>query len=750
LKTTDIFIKGRVQGVGFRPFVCRIAEKFKLNGWVNNRSDGVHIRVNIEESKLAALLGSLRKEAPPASEIISIEHKIVNLEEFQNFSIVKSADEGEEVTQVSPDIACCNDCKHDMQHQQHRINYPFINCTNCGPRFTIIRDIPYDRAKTTMDVFPMCDICKKEYEDILDRRFHAQPVACNSCGPQLSVLYPDSDINGTDKVISFLAEAINSDKIVAIKGMGGYFLACNAESEIAVSTLRRKKKREGKPFALMFRDKKAAEEYCHINADEKKLLESWQRPIVLLAVKKMLPAPVLNGMHTIGAMLPYMPFHYLMFEKLQTSVLVMTSGNISDEPIVISDSQAVSTLITIADCIVSYNRAIHNRVDDSVLFQTPQTSHSIRRSRGYAPSPVQLSLPSEGLFAAGAELTNCFCIGKGNQAIMSQHIGDLQNAETYAFYTESVERYARLFKFNPSFLVADLHPDYLSTRFVQNYGLPYMQVQHHHAHIAASCAVLGLNEKVIGIAFDGTGLGDDGHIWGGEVLVADMIAYERLFHFEYIPLPGGEIVSKEPWRTALAWLWKTNSKSALDEACKKFPGISADKLSLVLQTLDKQINTPFSSSAGRLFDAVAALCGLCTEASFHAQAPMLLEAIANKNEHGFYSFRLENGIIKTSDIIQSILKDIERQTSISVISARFHASLANIALSACAGIKAERGINKVVLSGGVFQNRLLYTKTSDLLEKHGFDVLHQGVVPLNDGGIALGQLCIAAAHRNAR
>ncbi|MBU0486578.1 MAG: carbamoyltransferase HypF [Bacteroidetes bacterium] len=745
-ETFEIKITGLVQGVGFRPFVYRIATQNGLMGWVNNRSDGVVVRVNTDKDGVERFISQIRGEAPPASEINHTEYVQIDNELFTEFSIIKSEAISGEITEVSPDIALCVDCLNDMKHQKHRIRYPFVNCTNCGPRFTIIRDLPYDRPKTTMSSFEMCDTCNKEYTDILDRRFHAQPVACNTCGPQLMLL-PESELRSTDEIVSYVAARIDDGEIAAIKGMGGFFVACDAENQSAVVRLRAGKQRESKPFALMFRDTETLKHYARVSPSEEALLQSWRRPVVLLEKIKE-PAPAaLNGLKYIGAMLPYMPIHYLLFEKLKCSVLVMTSGNISDEPIVIDDKTALSTLKPVAYLVLGYNREIHNRVDDSVAFCIGETVHLMRRSRGYTPSPVRLPMRTEGIFAAGAELVNCFAIGKGNQAIMSQHIGDLKNAETLDFYTESAGRYLRLFQCEPEVFVADLHPDYLSTRFARESGKPVIFVQHHHAHIASVMAACGISDKVIGVSFDGTGLGTDGTIWGGEFMVADFNDFERLFHLEYIPLPGGDSVTKQPWRTALSWIIKCYGALWEERFSKLFPEIQIQEAQILAQAIHLKINSPVSSAAGRLFDAVAAIIGACTEASFHAEAPMRLENLASAECSEIYPFQVNGSEIMCSDIISAIVSDRMNGIPVEAISTQFHHTMAIMIQNICEQIRATNGISEVALTGGVFQNRILLQSATTLLTRSGFQVLQQSKVPLNDGGIALGQLAIAAARR---
>ncbi|MCD4729658.1 MAG: carbamoyltransferase HypF, partial [Bacteroidales bacterium] len=523
--TTIIQIKGLVQGVGFRPFIYRIAHQYNLHGWVENRNDGVLIKVNGSKDTLEHFVDDIKIKAPIASNIHSISREEVNFEKFYDFRIVKSENSSAEITDISPDIAVCDACLEDFKKQAHRIDYPFINCTNCGPRFSIIQDLPYDREQTTMDPFVMCETCRKEYDDVLDRRFHAQPVACSVCGPEYELILDNKSIKSFDEILDKTCELLKSGKIIAIKGIGGFQIACDAQNEKAVNNLRNRKIREGKPFAVMFANVESMQEFVYLFPEEKKSVQSWRRPIVIAQEKKKLAANVSVGFKTIGAMLPYMPFHYLLFEKLDLTAIVLTSGNLSDEPIVINNNDAVEKLTRIADAVLIYNREIYNRTDDSVVFSVNEKERLIRRSRGYAPEPVNLNLNADGIFAAGAELVNCFCIGKGKQAILSQHIGDLKNLETLEFYSESFERFKKLFRSNPSLVVFDKHPDYISTRFAKDLNIEQIEVQHHHAHIVSCMAEHNLDEKVIGVSMDGTGYGDDGNIWGGEFFICDLATY---------------------------------------------------------------------------------------------------------------------------------------------------------------------------------------------------------------------------------
>ena len=744
-----ILIKGLVQGVGFRPFIYRLAGKYELNGTVENNNLGVEILVEGSRNNIENFLKNLPDQIPEASHISFIETRDEKLHHFKDFSIVKSKSVSEEITEVSPDIAVCNNCLEDMKTQANRIDYAFTNCTNCGPRFTIIRDLPYDRAKTTMSVFEMCPTCKNEYTDILDRRFHAQPVACSNCGPHYTLHLNGSTISNFDELISKTVNLLERGKIMAIKGLGGYHLACSPFNNNVVKELRKRKNREGKPLALMFASVEEAKKYLHISEGEEMLLKSWRRPIVLLKEKRCISEQLSLGLDTVGVMLPYMPFHHLLFEKMKQTALVLTSGNLSDEPIIIDNELALQELSKIADATITYNREIYNRTDDSVALVAGEKARIIRRSRSYAPSPIKLNLDAEGIFAAGAELVNCFGIGKGNQIILSQHIGDLKNLETLEFYKESVSRFSKLFRFKPSIAVADMHPDYLSTKFATELGVKLLQVQHHHAHTASCMAEHDLDEQVIGISFDGTGFGIDGNIWGGEFLICDLNDFERFSHFEYIKQPGGDAANKHPWRMLLSYLQHYFGSDFINENLDLFPGIDKSEIALILSMIEKNINCPLSSSSGRLFDAVSALTGVCQTASYHAEAPMRLESLlGNKTELAEYYSYINKDIISFKSTFNEIISDLKSGVDKSVISAKFHNTIIELIVAMAEKMKRNTGVKKVVLSGGTFQNRYILEKAEGRLLKQGFKVFTQSEIPSNDGGIALGQLAIAAKRRS--
>ncbi|MBK9290059.1 MAG: carbamoyltransferase HypF [Bacteroidetes bacterium] len=742
-----IHVRGLVQGVGFRPFVYRIASLNHIRGWVENNNEGVRIHAEGQAAHLRRFLHDLRHQAPPASDIQAVDAKAVEPENFSSFHIRKSADLSDAITAVSPDIAVCDECLNDMRTQPHRLGYPFTNCTNCGPRFTIIKALPYDRHQTTMAPFRMCPECEAEYTNILDRRFHAQPVACNNCGPQYCLPAKHNEL--ITNAAAMVAEVVNKGGIVALKGMGGYHLLCDAHNEEAVQRLRMRKQREGKPFAVMVAGLEAANRYFEISAEAQNLLSSWRRPVVLLPTLKPLAPSVSNGLHTTGVMLPYMPVHYQLFELLTTDVLVFTSGNVSDEPVIISDREAVSRLAPVADLIVGYNREIHNRADDSVAFVAGGHSMLLRRSRSWAPEPLSLAFSCEGILATGAELSNTFAIGRGNQAILSQHIGDLKNAPTLEFFEQSLSRFSSLFRFRPALVACDLHPDYLSTQYAQKLPVPAVGVQHHHAHMASCMAEHGLRDPVIGLIFDGTGLGTDGTIWGGECLTGDYLNFDRHIHLEPLPLPGGDQVTRQPWRTAFAWLWKCFGPEKAVDFSHKQGWCSISTAHNLVRMLEGNLNSPLSSGAGRLFDAVAALTGLCTEATYHAEAPMRLEAAANLEGLKPYPFEISSGTVRLQPMLAALLGELAGSKPISHISSRFHITMAHIMHQMARSAAAQIGLRQVVLSGGIFQNRRLLLLVMPMLKASGFEVYVQQRVPCNDGGIALGQLAVAAARQRS-
>jgi hydrogenase maturation protein HypF len=780
MQGAKIHITGIVQGVGFRPFVYNLATRLELKGWVNNTSAGVDIHVEGDEEIVKSFIEKLSSEKPALAVIDQITVCEVVPENFTTFDIQHSTAIEGAFQPISPDVTICPDCLREMlDPNDRRYRYPFINCTNCGPRFTIIKDIPYDRTKTTMADFPMCPDCAREYTDPTNRRFHAQPVACPVCGPHVWLtLDSDSLLSNSREEVPALQnnEAIletqrllAEGKILAIKGLGGFHLACDATNAQAVTELRNRKLRVDKPFALMMPDIETIEQHCFVSDAERDLLQSTARPIVLLKKKpeSNIVEEVAPKQHWLGVMLPYTPLHYLLFTDCQSlfSALIMTSGNLSEEPIATGNDEARERLSKLADAFLMHNRDIHIRCDDSVvrvmsneaprneensLLVSRHSIYPIRRSRGYSPFPVKLSSEVPPLLAAGTELKNTFCITNQNYAFLSHHIGDMENYETLKSFEQGVEHFERLFRVKPEAIAHDMHPNYLATRYAleraERENLPTIAVQHHHAHIAACMAEHGLDgsRPVIGLSFDGTGYGEDGAIWGGEILVADYKSFQRAFHLEYFPLPGGDAAIKKPARTALALLWSLGLD--WDERLDSVKQFCAQDQNILHAQLEKKINTPLTSSMGRLFDAVAALAGVRQSVNYEGQAAIEFEAAADLAEAGKYSFGLNQDRVETRTMIEALIKDVMAGVHLSKISAKFHNGLAEMALDVCLKIKSEMGIDEVALSGGVWQNITLLGRTLSLLETSGFRVYIHHEVPTNDGGLSLGQAVIAATR----
>ncbi|MCX6065960.1 MAG: carbamoyltransferase HypF, partial [Chloroflexi bacterium] len=675
---------------------------------------------------------------------------------------------------ISPDVAVCADCLHEMHNpKDRRYRYPFINCTNCGPRFTIIQDIPYDRPKTTMAAFEMCPACAAEYQDPTNRRFHAQPIACQDCGPKVWLeQYRQTDKGSLTSLMQIGEEGIQrarklliEGKIVAVKGLGGFHLVCNAKNPLAVAELRRRKLRVDKPFAVMMPDCETVKRHCHLNETERALLESPAHPIVLLRRRSLsvIDGNVAPGQRTVGVMLPYTPLHFLLLEKEKgfPEVLVMTSGNLAEEPICTDNVEARERLADLADAFLMHDRDIHIRTDDSVVRVLPGANkkgpayiYPIRRSRGYAPFPVRLPWAVPPLLAAGGELKNAFCITNADYAFLSHHIGDLENYETLKSFETGVTHFEQLFRVRPEAIACDLHPNYLATRYAveraERENLPLFNIQHHHAHIASVMAEHGLDglRPVIGVAFDGTGYGDDGAIWGGEFLVADYSGYRRAAHLKYFPLPGGDVSTRRPARTALNLLYALGLD--WDDALATHKDLCYDDRTALRAQLEYKINAPLTSSMGRLFDAASALAGVRQQVNYEAQAAIEFEALADPEEKGFYPFTYADGQIDPTLAFENLVADVLARVAVGKISSRFHTGLARMVMDVCHRISDEQDISEIVLSGGVWQNVTLLGKTVALLEKDGFSVYIHREVPANDGGLALGQVAIAGYQLKAR
>jgi hydrogenase maturation protein HypF len=762
LRGASIHITGIVQGVGFRPFVYGLAVRYALNGWVRNTSAGVDIEVDGTPSAIDSFLQALKKELPPLARMDTFDVTRVPPRGFTGFEIVHSEAVEGAFQPISPDVSICPDCLRELfDLLDRRYRYPFINCTNCGPRFTIITDIPYDRPNTTMATFAMCPDCASEYQDPLDRRFHAQPVACPVCGPKIWLEAVDGKrLAGEDNAIQETQRLLLEGKIVAIKGLGGFHLACDATNADAVAELRRRKLRVDKPFALMMPDLTMVEQHCFVSDAERKLLEARQRPVVLLHRRPNSPIveEVAPRQDTLGVMLPYTPLHYLLFASeagVQLSTfslppLVMTSGNLSEEPIAIDNEEARQRLAALADGFLMHNRDIHTRCDDSVVRTLGDHIYPLRRSRGYAPDSISLPRNVSPILATGPELKNTFCLTRDRYAFLSHHIGDMENYETLRSFEQGIAHFERLFRIRPEMIVYDSHPDYLSTRYAlqrsEKENLLAVAVQHHHAHIASCMADNELtgDQPVIGVAFDGTGYGPDGAIWGGEFLVADYATYQRPYHLAYFPLPGGEAAIKRPARTALAMLWSLGIdweewQPPAQDFCYE------DRMALRIQ-LERNLNTTRTSSMGRLFDAAAALAGVRQVVNYEAQAAIEFEAAADPSESGAYRCDVQAATVDASPAIRSLLKDVAAGVGIPVISARFHNGIVQMTRDVCIEIRTMSGLNEVALSGGVWQNMFLLDRTLRVLRDGGFKVYVHRQVPSNDGGISLGQAMVGATQ----
>ncbi|NIM93199.1 MAG: carbamoyltransferase HypF [Anaerolineales bacterium] len=757
LQGVRIHITGVVQGVGFRPFVYSLAKELALTGWVRNTSAGVDIELDGPPEVIEDFISALRTDAPPLARIDSIQSDVMPPNGFEEFEIIHSKSLTGAFQPISPDMTVCPDCERELfDPNDRRYRYPFINCTNCGPRFTIIDDIPYDRPKTTMAPFEMCQDCAREYEDPLDRRFHAQPVACPVCGPHIWLeVNGNSSIEGDD-AIQAVRDLLRSGKVIAVKGLGGFHLACDATNPEAVAELRRRKLRVDKPFALMMPDLDAVEEHCITERAGEALLLSRERPIVIMERHRdsMIADAVAPNQNTLGVMLPYTPLHLLLVERESdfTEALVMTSGNLSEEPIATSNEEARERLAGMADAFLMHNRRIRTRCDDSVVRDYEGEVYPLRRARGYAPFPVRLSQDLPSLLATGAELKNTFCITRDEYAFISHHIGDMENYETLQAFEDGVTHYEKLFRVEIEALAHDLHPDYLATRYAlkraEYDGLPAVGVQHHHAHIASCMAENGLDgkEPVIGVSFDGTGYGEDGAIWGGEFLVANFNGYERPCHLAYIPLPGGDAAVRQPWRIALSWL----AHAGVNWEADLPPVMNTDPESrqMIRRMIDLGLNSPSTSSMGRLFDAISALIGVRQSVNYEAQAAIELEALVEPEESGAYTFDIDDGIVDPASAIREIVKDHRDGWSSGVIAARFHNGLAATVSRVCLILRDRYGINRAVLSGGVWQNMVLLSQTIRHLRENEFEVFIHRKVPTNDGGLALGQAVIAMTKLN--
>ena len=755
-------IGGIVQGVGFRPFVYRLAHELNLTGWVRNTPAGVEIEIQGDDDRLNAFERDLRNELPPLAQVTSHVSTDIPACDDNSFTILPSGD-GRVDIRIAPDSAICADCLRELfDPADRRYRYPFITCTNCGPRYSIITGTPYDRPNTTMAGFPLCPDCLREYRDPLDRRFHAQPIACHSCGPQVTLLTSKGEeIAFRDEAVVQAAELLKNGAIIAVKGIGGYHLAVDACNHAAVGRLRERKKRDEKPFAVMAADIETARELVFISDMEERLLISAEAPITIAAKRPDSPlSPLIApGNGWLGLMLPYAPLHHLLMRD-SFQALVMTSGNISDEPVAFEDREALQRLAGIADYFLTHDRQIHIRSDDSVMRVFQERPLFYRRARGYAPRAVTLPFTVPSLLATGAELKSTVCLAEGNRAFLSQHIGDLKNQSTLDSFAHTITHLSGILAIRPELAACDLHPDYLSSRFAEDSGLPLIRVQHHHAHLASCMAENGLDGSVIGIIFDGTGYGPDGTVWGGEFLVGGYDGYRRAGHFHQVPLPGGDAAVREPWRMAMSYLHQAFGEAAFTLDHQVAGILTGKEFALFAQMLRRGINSPLTSSCGRLFDAVAALLNLQHIVSYDGQGAIELEALAEKyksppaplSQRGGYSYNIvfhgeEPLQLDFSPMFPEILDELRAGITTTTIAHRFHQTVAAAAAEGCMNISNATGIDRIILSGGVFQNRLLTEMIYTSLTGKGLAVFTHHLAPPNDGGIALGQAAIAGRRK---
>jgi len=759
-----VHVRGTVQGVGFRPYIYRLAHDLALAGWVRNDSSGVVIEVEGPRGRCDRFVERLVPEAPPVADIAETRHEAIEPEGDRDFVIVKSERLPDALAEIPPDMGICDDCRRELlDPADRRFRYPFINCTNCGPRFTIAESLPYDRPFTSMKKFKMCPDCQREYDDPADRRFHAQPNACWVCGPQLALLDPEGRPLECDDPIAAVADALRQGRIAAVKGLGGFHLACDATNQAVVQTLRERKWREKKPFAVMVADLDAARRLCELDEAEERLLASWRKPIVLARKRQGHPLAdaVAPASQFFGLMLPYTPLHVLLMEH-DFAALVMTSANRTDEPIAIDNDEALKRLGSVADLFLVHDRDIIRRSDDSVARVFRGQPIVLRRARGEVPRAIPIELPTTQsqipnrksqianrkshipVLALGGDLKNTVCIVRKGRAYLSQHIGDLEHADALAFFEETIEHFQNILETRPTLVAHDLHPGYHSTAFARRLsGVELIGVQHHHAHAASAMAEHGLEGPVIGVSLDGTGYGTDGRVWGGEFLAATLADFERLAHLAYVPMPGGERAIKEPWRMTLAYLGRDAFRE-LERA-----GVPAADLEAVQQLLDKGVACPETSSMGRLFDGVSALLGICTRVSYEGQAAIELEAAASPPDKVYYPFNLDvttvPWTIDPREIVRAVLDDLRRGTPRGLIAARFHGTIIELVRAVCVVARRERGLGTATLSGGCFQNVRLLEGITAALERDGFDVRCHRLAPTNDGGLSLGQAAVALA-----
>ncbi len=750
----EIRVSGIVQGVGFRPYVYRLATDRNLGGNISNTPAGVSIEIQGPTELVDDFVSRLPEEVPALAQITFVSVREMPCKPDSRFEILPSRAGGNVSTLISPDVTVCEDCLRELfDPHDRRYLYPFINCTNCGPRFTIVRDVPYDRSRTSMSTFPMCNQCRAEYEDPQNRRFHAQPNACWECGPRLEFWDARGRPTAPHNSIEAAVECLRLGQIVAVKGLGGFHLAVDAMNAAAVERLRQRKRRIEKPFALMVPNLDAAAMLCIVGDDARTALLSRQRPIVLLPKKQGtgISDAVALRQGDFGVFLPYTPLHHLLFAAGKFLALVMTSGNMSEEPIAMDNREALDRLGGIADFFLVHNREILLRCDDSVVRPAAGKPRPIRRSRGYAPAPVQLHKELPQILAVGGELKNTICLTRRDLAFLSQHIGDLENMESFDFFCEAITYLSRIFEIEPTIIAHDLHPDYLSTKWaLAQKGVRLVGVQHHHAHIAACMAENRMEGRVIGFALDGTGYGTDGHIWGGEALLAEYATFERAAHFAYVALPGGAAAIREPWRMAVSYLAQTFGEDFLGLDVPFAQELERGKAELILRMIAQRVNSPLTSSCGRLFDAVAAVIGIRREVSYEAQAAIELEMAArSSSDTGSYPLAIRRGAecwqIDPSPLFGAIVEDLRRKVCRETISRRFHNGLVETLARLACLLREESSINRICLSGGTFNNLLVSEPLLRKLESSGFEVFAHSEVPAGDGGLSLGQ-ALAAAH----
>ncbi len=746
-------INGIVQGVGFRPFVYRIAHESQLNGFVKNDSSGVTVEVEGAQNNFEIFKQSLASNLPHLARIDSQKIESIQIINDTSFEIISSDNHDKASTLISPDIGLCDDCLGELfDPTDRRFQYPFINCTNCGPRYTIVKNIPYDRLKTSMNIFPMCEDCLNEYTDPTNRRFHAQPNACFECGPRVSI-YKNRNKFDCDNPIDEAVKLLKDGKIGAVKGIGGFHLVVNAMDEPAVQLLRERKHRFEKPLALMMPDIKTVRKYCLISAEEEKMISHHTRPIVLLKKNKLsnkIANSTVYDNQYFGVMLPYTPLHYLLLRN-NFEALVMTSGNLSEEPIAIENLEAIDRLDKIADFFLLHDREILQRCDDSIVRIASNEKRLIRRARGFVPDPVYVSAkPSKNIIACGAELKSCIALTSENKIFLSQHIGDLDNPAAMQFFEESISHLKKLMEIEPDIIACDLHPEYLSTKWAHAQKLPVIEIQHHHAHLASVLAENKMTDPAIGIILDGTGYGLDQTIWGGEILVGNAQKIERFGWLEQHPMPGGTASIKEPWRMALSYLVRAFGEDLKRLKLPMLSNLSKMQIKTVLQMIAKKINCPMTSSCGRLFDGVSALINICHEAHYEAQPAISLEMAAGSEFDSLPPGLFDPDIIVTTvnelsidEIIKRIVHKVQQGESLSHIAAWFHVNLAELFIMTSIKARDYFGINNVALSGGVYQNQLFFEYIVDRLGQESFNVLTHKNIPANDGGIALGQAVIA-------